>query len=336
MHTEPLIGKRLETREWLSTLGKDLARVQFEKDDETRIVRELGARLASTTWHTTRGLEIIPYIDGTPAGTPRRTDVLWLGETLYVEELTKAKLARRVPEEIGKAFGNGRSDIKAALDYSFERSPQDVGDYMAENFKLAPVFDCSVQPDEEEAADKLPHEDARIDANASPPIADDPEDEVESPESEETTVDEPPEDTPEAHPPVTRVPVAPRPPKPTMIERFARAHGFRAVQERFVRDDGCWIGRATASPFPWEYHNAKGDLLRSYWIKDHCLERDPLQLEAEVWGLVVQRPESYSLILTDMRGEPIELTGSQLLAMRNGRKVTLYPATYRLVYDHAA
>lgn len=131
----PLFTRSPESKDWLATLGMVLRRVELEAETDTKRIRSLAETLAKTSWQMTPSLEIIPYIDGTPAGTPRRMDVLWLGEMLYVDDIPKAKLAKRVPEEIAKAFN--RADIKAALDYSFERSPGDIREYLEENFKLA-------------------------------------------------------------------------------------------------------------------------------------------------------------------------------------------------------
>ena len=63
------------------------------------------------------------------------------------------------------------------------------------------------------------------------------------------------------------------------------------------------------------------------------MEREPLQIEAEIWGLVDQKPEVYSFILLDPEGAPVEMTGSRLRALRDGGEMTIHPATYRLVYD---
>ena len=104
IHRNSLVGARPEKKEWLTTFGTELRRVEFDKEEDTQRIRALAETLARTNWHVTLGLESIPYIDGTPAGTPRPVDVLWLNDALYVSQLPKAKLARRVPEEIGKAF----------------------------------------------------------------------------------------------------------------------------------------------------------------------------------------------------------------------------------------
>ena len=54
-------------------------------------------------------------VNGVPAGTARLTDILWLDSKLFVSPLSKAKLAKRLPEEIGKGLS---ADIRAALAYA--------------------------------------------------------------------------------------------------------------------------------------------------------------------------------------------------------------------------
>ena len=343
-HRNPLVVGGAVTKEWLTVLGHELRRVELDTEDDTQRVRGLANNLARTSWREAPGLEIIPYIDGTPAGTPRQTDVLWLDDALYVDQLPKAKLARRVPEEIGKAFG--RADIQAALDYSFERPAQDVRDYLEENFKLCPAsyvpaetFD-EAEPDATEDHDKPePTAGPGADQELGEPDGTDIEGAVE-PEEDETEEasaavtdagHEP--DVVETQPPRPRP--SPKPAKPDIIERYAKSQGFRKdSDDRFFHEDGSWIARANGARFPWERRTAGGDLVRYYWPKDHCLEREPLQLEADIWGLIEQHPETYALVLADIKGGPVAVTGSRLRAMRDKGEVTLYPATYRLVYDH--
>ena len=343
----PLFAGQPVKRDWLRTLGAELCRLELDSEEETDRVRALAACLARTDWLETPGLEIVPYIDGTPAGTPRAAEVVWLDDRLYVEPLPKAKLARRVPEEIGKTFA--RPDIKAALDYSFERPPQDVREYLEANFSLAAVAPA---PDElPDIADGVEAEVSPEETTVAPEPADDRADEPIRPQGDEfdqaepgstDATDEPDDegdgdqplidgvDTPDPRPRPT-----PKPPKPNIMERFAKAQGFRKDgEERFFHESGSWICRANGARFPWEHRTANGDLVRYYWPKDHCLQQEPLQLEAEVWGLIEQHPETYALILSNVEGGPVEVTGARLRAMRDEGEVTLYPATYRLVYDH--
>jgi hypothetical protein len=66
------------------------------------------------------------------------------------------------------------------------------------------------------------------------------------------------------------------------------------------------------------------------------LELQPLQLEADIWALIDKFPDAYALILSNPRGDPIEVTGAQLRAMRKGGELVLYPASYRLVLKDQA
>jgi hypothetical protein len=343
---DPLFAGQPIEKKWLRALSIELCRIEFDGEEETDRVRAAAAVLSKTEWVETPNLEIIPYIDGTPAGTPRRADVVWLDERLYVEPLPKAKLARRVPEEIGKVFA--RSDIKAAIDYSFDRSARDVREYLAENFSLAPAADSPTEPDalsvderERDAPEEAPAprpSDAQTD---HPNTATD--EHTASPETEnddagpgadaEGEEDQQPLDGIDTRD--TRPRPTPKPQKASILERFAKGHGFRKDgEDRFFHESGSWIGKANGARFPWEHRTAGGDLVRYYWPKDHCLQQEPLQLEADVWGLIEQHPETYALILSNIEGGPVEVTGARLRAMRDGGEVTLFPATYRLVYDH--
>lgn len=124
--------------------------------------------------------------------------------------------------------------------------------------------------------------------------------------------------------------------KPKLIERFAAANGFvRGNSEgRFYCEDGGWITRAFGASFPWERYSPAGELIQCYWVKDHCIEREPLQIEAEVWDLCANYPEKYSLLLATLDETPVVFSGKQLRSLRDSGRVTLFPASYRLVYEH--
>lgn len=332
-------------REWLATVGTTLRMVELDGEEETQRVRMLASSLATTSWIEASRLDIVPYIDGTPAGTPRQADVLWLNGLLYVEPLPKAKLARRVPEEIGRAFA--RADIKAALDYSFERSAEDVREYLEGNFKIvpAPVDQTDMARPSEDGDGPEPGIHARPAtregvAGATP--SDESEEIIEGEAVDESSPDVPndedQDETTGKRDEGTRNPrarPAPTPAKPSMIERFAKAQGFRKDNaDRFFHEDGSWIGRTGGLGFKWERRTADGTLVRYYLPKDHCLEREPLPIEADVWGLIELHPNIYAFILSDVEGDPVEVTGASLRAMRDEGRITLYPASYRLVYDH--
>lgn len=333
----PTLSGSAQAKEWLQALGSELSRVLLDIEEEKQRIRASARQLARTKWQRAPGLQIIPYIDDKPAGTPRGADVLWLDDVLYVDNLPKAKLARRVPEEIGKLFG--REDIKAALNYSFERDAQEVREYIAENFSLdtqieadldastdepahAPDSNGSVPPGETASPEPRANGNATIDGHAD-------DDDLTAIGVEEDSNDETDEIRPAPRP---RAPQKPR--KPSLIERFAYDNGYRPNgADRFHHADGSWIGRASDSRFPWERRDASGDIQRFYWPEEHCIEHEPLQLDADVWELIGDRSNQYALILTDLEGAPVEVTGARLRAMREQGELTLYPATYRIVYN---
>ena len=274
-----------------------------------------------------------------PAGTARLTDILWLDRKLFVSPLSKAKLAKRVPEEIGKSLS---ADIRAALAYAFERSPDDIRDYLEENFTLgpeqvvaAPVVEAqpSVVPTDDHGIGEA-DEDAY--GHAAPVDGDHPD--LSEADAPAARAPEPSAKEPEPELIGTEMAIRPRPaarpPRPSVMARFALRQGYKADgEDRFFHSDGSWIGRGNGARFPWERRSAGGEILRHYYPKDHCLEHEPLQLEADVWGLLDQKPDLYSFILINPEGEPVEMTGVRLRALRDGGELTIHPATYRLVYD---
>lgn len=318
---------RLIRKNWLESIGLALCRATFETSGETERIRENARRLAETAWCETPDMVIIPYLDGTPAGIPRPVDVAWLGTQLHVRPMSRPKLARRVPEEIARAFG--RAEIRAALDYGFERSASEIDEYLEENFELdEPVAEVS-QTKSQDSVDGGRH--GRPDLI----IADDQQADLLENNSEEGHTES------EGGSPIEKRrvsmarshnPLQSPKPKQSLIERFAKACGFRKDGEnRFVNQVGDRLARSEEARFPWERRRSDGEIVRFYWPEEHCLDRAPLQLEADIWGLLQGESDRYALILTDSMGAPVELTGTILRTMCNQRELVLYPATYRLV-----
>lgn len=341
----PLFPGFEDRRPWLIAFGTQLGRIELGGAEETERVRAAAAVIAETIWVAAPKLEVVPYLDGVPAGTARLTDLLWLDRKLFVSPLSKAKLAKRVPEEIGKSLS---PDIRAALAYSFERSPEDIKAYLEENFALCPesaviaptVRELADDADVHAVADRPTHdlsddatdEDVVVDAAADDLAASD----EESAWSEtDETEDEPEDEVDDVEPDVVSRPrAASKPSRPNIMARFALAQGYRPDgDDRFFHADGSWISRANATKFPWERRSSRGELQCHYYPKEHCLEREPLQIEADIWGLVDQKPDIYSFILINPEGAPVEMTGTRLRALREGGEMTIHPASYRLVYD---
>lgn len=337
---------RGEARQWLRELGLMLLRIKLEDGDDSDKLRVLAAQLSETLWYGFAELETLPYIDGKPAGTARRADVLWIDECLYVERKPLAKLAKSVAQEIGKAFR--RADIVDAIKLCFDRDAAFVRSYMEENFELLPEAEVPrVQKPKigDEPANKAP-------PSRDPSLTNDTEQAFDDDEGDDASPDDDPElpdthaaeddvsdlgdkgEVPNAAEPAVVHPRKPRDVKPHIMERFALSQGFRKDGDgSFFNDQGCTIGKANGASFPWEQRSQDGDLLKHYWPKDHCLEREPLELDAAIWGML-ERGENYVLVLSDPDGDPIEVPSDHLIQLREREVLSLHPATYRLVIEH--
>jgi hypothetical protein len=325
-----------ETREWLNEVGALLARAQFDADDVTRSVRALGSRLARTRWRTTASLTVTPYLGGTPAGTPKEVDVLWTGTTLYVRPMPSAKLARRVPEEVAGMFG--RPDVQGALAYSYERPLEDIRAYLEENFRLVSPNDEEPETSGDESSLASVAERA-MDSSASPRstgVVTRPDSPLNERAHEPRRIDGDTGST-DSRPEEWVRSRGSHPRRPSLIERFAVAFGFEEVgPELYIHPDGRSLARDAGGGRWWSMSSTTGEHICSYRPIDHCLELTPLELDAETWTLLERNPATYALMLADARDEPIEVTGSRLIAMRAGGTLTLYPALYRLVVSDGA
>ena len=271
------------------------------------------------------GLESTPYIDGTPAGNIEAARCLWCEEILYVRNGHLAKLASKVPHEIGRVFGVDRTS--EAIKMCYERDPSFIEAYLEENFRLASTDEVGVPGDEELNAVDQAINTGHTDDTGS----DSKEDSLEI--DDDTNVEAPVHvaDDERSSSGTSRRRQNHR---PRVIERFAALLGFSASGNgEFCHVNGSRIVRHYEEAFPWTLHSPTGEILRRFWPKDHCLQQEPLQLGADVWTLCDKTPDLYSLILTDLSGTPIEIRGHELIQMRQQGQVSLHPATYRLVYE---
>jgi len=334
----------VQHKAWLAALGLGLRRVLLENEIDTNRVRALAERLARTKWQIATGLVTIPYIGGTPAGTPRRIDVLWKESLLYVEDRSTARMAKNIAQELGRVFD--RSEVVDAIKLCYDRSLEFVMEYLEENFRLSEeVQELESETDQglgEREASQSPG-DTGVDGQLAEPDQDEATEQNSeglSPESQEAlaeAADEEPDtqDDVSDEPTTTRT-HQPKPPKLSLIERFASARGFsKDGEDRYYHSDGRSISKANGMRFPWEMYSASGDLLKCYWPKDHCIQEEPLQLAAEIWSLCEKSPGKYSLVLADAAGAPVEVSGGRLKEMCDRGELTLHPATYRLVYEVA-
>jgi len=126
-----------ERKPWIWALGRNLARIVLDDEQETERIGRLAMRLSGTVWQPTRDLETTPYIDGTPAGTARKAEAHWDDSRLYVEDRPLARLCKAVTDELARPFGN--QELTEAIRACFERPPEFVTEYLEENFRLQPA-----------------------------------------------------------------------------------------------------------------------------------------------------------------------------------------------------
>lgn len=314
-----------EEREWLTELGSGLRRMVLNDATAQERVRTVARDLRATRWLVTPGLEVIPYLDGTPAGTPKRVAAAWLDRVLHVENQPTAKLAKAVAQEVGSRFG--LEDIGDAVKMCYDRPASFVVQYLEANFTLAAQVDLGAETEPpvepEMPADQVPETPFDGEPRAGGG-------EEEGPSAGGGAVDNQEIDQRGGGAQAGPGP-RPRQVRPSIMERFAIANGFQKDNAgRYHHPDGGWIEKVTGSPFPWERRDASGVLRVSYLAKDHCLEREPLEIGADQWQLIQDAPAGYALIITTPEGLPREIDGATLLQERDAGRLALYPATYRL------
>ena len=333
--------ERPQRKPWLQSLGVAIRRVTLDNEDDQARVHNVAARLSKTVWQPAQDLEAVPYIDGTPVGTPRKIEALWKEQVLYVMDQRVARSFKAVAQELARPFE--RQEIADAIKACVERSPDFIADYMEQNFVLLPAGAEQKPEERPSAAENVtlqPHRDqpsglagGEQEAADTPPPETPDADVQPRDNSNQLVPDEPPIDTPQPEPTIR--PHPPRPPRPRFIELFAKARGYQPDGEtdRFYHADGSWLQKSDGGIFPWERYTADGRLSQSYWLKEHCLQQEPLEISADVWRLCQDQPSAYSLVLVDLEGCPMELTGEKLRELTGSGRLRLYPAGYRLAYD---
>ena len=150
-----------QIKQWLLSLGGGLRRMVLNDSAQMDKVRHLGSRLAQTQLQSAGALEIIPYINGTPAGNARPIRAHWDGNLLYVGEGSAPKLANEIIRTISREFG--LHDITNAVTICYERGSGFIEEYMEEHFVLAPVDQIGLidAPSNRPIAQQSPENDPR-------------------------------------------------------------------------------------------------------------------------------------------------------------------------------
>lgn len=312
-----------QQKPWIEALGNGLARIVLDDNKDMECIQRHALRLAQTIWQPVQGLEVVPYIDETPAGTERKIDVLWKGNMLYVDGQQVSKLFKPIAQEIARPFD--RQDIADAIKACIERTADFVTEYLEENFKLhfleGPIIGEKLQ-----ASDKADESGTLISTT----------EEISGKISAESVISyENEDDGTEVTDNKSQSQTSSRVIKPKLIKIYARSRGYEKVGEfdSYRHPDGSYLRKSNGGPFHFEEYDSNGQLIQSYWLKDHCLMKKPLNLNTDVWSLCQKSPEEYTLILTNPDGNPIEFKGTMLLKLVESGRIKLSPAEYRLSYE---
>ncbi|MBE0541976.1 MAG: hypothetical protein IH623_11360 [Verrucomicrobia bacterium] len=322
------------SREWLTVLAEGLCRSKFSNDEETHRVRTVAQWLHQTVWSTFAHLDVTPYVEGAPAGEPFTPKVLWQDAKLYVAGQSTVRLYKDLADELARPFDH--KQVADAVAACIDRTPEFVAEYLQAHFGLDAQPELAVRPAEAASSDSQPGADES------------PESKETSHETSETTGEETPAENAEDVPPgegeddaaksetdddrtEEAEPKPPTPPKPTLIEIYARQRGFRwhATEKCFTHPDGRWI-KKSESPFNWEERAARGELVSRLWVTEQKLANG-VEIAAELWTLFGQQPCSTTMVVVGDDHAPCALTGQELLELKNSRQITLHPARYRIV-----
>jgi hypothetical protein len=301
-------------KSWLSALARTLMRIKLPDDAQTQHVRRTAARLARSVlqpFADNDSIQVTPYVDGTPAGEPHFPDVLWHEDSIFVKGRKPARSFNALVDELARPFNN--KDVTEAIKACIERDEDFIAEYLKEHFPLEdeaePSFIEEAEPTAETGKDEM-------------------ESEVRHEEMEESKEQE--SDDTESYVTIRK---RPRQPPLELFRAFAEACGYcwHDGRQRFVHPDGSWIERCE-SPFHWHRFDSLGNLVSRYWVSQQSLGRG-VEVDAELWELFRRSPAKCSMILTDGEGQPKELRGPDLLKKVESKKITLYPAKYRIRED---
>lgn len=320
----PLEQERSAPLSWLQTVGRLLSRINLSDKEKTQRIRIQAKRLSFTKGVLVDSITTLPYLNGKPAGVQENEEVVWIGQTIYMTNLSKAKLASRISKQIAAVFD--WTEMEALLAYCFGRNEADIRSYLEENFALTSEETSLLN-------DYLPSTAAehRNESVVETP-SDTPLEKENIPISDIVLDNSNSGNDALASSEYSRSPHSSRTPqtKTPLIERFALSFGYqKRDNQRFVRADGMVLIKSEGV-FPWAILDVNGAISLHYWTSEHCLEFKPLDLPAEVWHLIEQDPQHYALLLEDRNGNPIQFLGNELVQSKQLGYLRLYPAKYRI------
>lgn len=334
----PLLAQVLEQRQttcqpagaasqprWLVALADCLLRARSKAqsasngngDDADPPWLPIAARLRKTQLQPVMSIQVIPYLNGEPAGQPNTRHGLWQDDRLYVVG-TGPRVYRALVDEISSAFDD--HTIKRAIAACAQREPDWINEYFEAEFDLAPPESIAVTRS---------HDAAELSSGPEAPAAGPPTGEPEKPETEPGNEDEPDEEEDGVDVVIQRRKRARQARRDEAFAAFARRAGFERADgtDTFVDHSGARIQRASGM---WHYERIDADgQIYYYWVCDKSLDQG-VTLRAETWHLLHAQPKQVSLLIPQPDGTLREYTGVEIQQLVSDRTIELFPAAYRL------
>ncbi|MBU6410220.1 MAG: hypothetical protein KGR98_07520, partial [Verrucomicrobia bacterium] len=322
-------------RTWLTKLAEGLCRVKLPNDEDTKRVKTAAQRLRQTAWRAFVHLDVTPYVEGAPAGESFTPKALWQDTNLYVASQSTARLHKELADELARPFSHPQ--ISDAIAACIDRTIEFISDYLEAHFDLDAQPELpALATEAAKGVESVPPESAITSTKDSKPEDGAPVADAVAAGDRETAaggvgdgddVDHDDEEEDE----VADKRGESKPPKPTLIELYAKQRGFHKhpTEKRFTHQSGHWI-RKSESPFNWEEHNADGSLVSRFWVTEQKLANG-VEIGADLWALFGQQPAATTLVVTGEDHSPCALTGEELLELKDSRQILLHPARYRIV-----
>jgi len=326
-------------RTWLTKLAEGLCRVKLPNDEDTKRVRTAAQRLRQTAWRAFTHLDVTPYVEGAPAGEPFTPKALWQDTNLYVASQSTARLHKELADELARPFSHPL--VADAIAACIDRTTEFISDYLEAHFDLDAQPELLAQATEAaEGAESVPIESAPASTKDSNPKdgaagADAAAgDSKTAAGADDGGADDHHGDDHEEEQDISERKEEPKPPKPSLIEIYARQQGFHKhpTEKCFTHPDGRRIQKSE-SPFNWEEHDANGKLVSRFWVTEQKLANG-VEIGADLWALFGQQPAATTLVVIGEDHSPCALTGQELLELKDSRQILLHPARYRIVEVH--
>lgn len=322
---------------WMFHLGHTLRYILVDDPLQQETIRKAAERLEKTVWQAFDNLKIIPFIAGSPAGQSSSSPVFWEGTTLYVHDVSPVKIISSICDEIAPPFNS--DDIREAIKICVEREESFIDEYLHSAFTFVPI----PLPSDREISEKplLP-----VTTNIED-LFEDPIEEI--PDSiaisEINSGSDSTQDFPEKLPETVSsgsidggmTPTKPELPEktprsePTLMDLYLKRFNYvwNDTVKRYLHNDGSWLQRGNDG-FTWDMYSCEGEIVYHFLVSKNCLDEKGIEIDAHLYEHVKSSPDTCALLLMDSYGQPMTLTGEDLLAQVEKEEIMVFPAKYRL------